>query len=314
VTREHRLYDANFARRIEGAFGDAGRRWLHGLPQVIHRYAERWSLSWPDGDGPNPYPLSQGWVAPVDDAAGQSLVLKLGVPGPEFTSEVVAIEFMGGTGARPKITKLIEQDCDGGAILIERFEPGTNLEALDDERATEILAEAMHGIWRPAPDSIACPSVEDWGRGFERHRERHGGGSGPLPASLFDAAESLYRDLERSMNSRVLLHGDLHHGNVLAAGGERFGVIDPKGLVGEKCYEAGAMMRNPSPKLWDAPDPKGLLARRADQLSEALGLPRDRLLAWSLAQAVLSAIWTVEDHNAVPEPMIECARWLRSLQ
>ena len=40
-----------------------------------------------------------------------------------------------------------------------------------------------------------------------------------------------------------------------------------------------------------------VIARRADQLAEELGFDRERVVSWGLAQAVLAAWWTFEDHG-----------------
>jgi streptomycin 6-kinase len=56
-----------------------------------------------------------------------------------------------------------------------------------------------------------------------------------------------------------------------------------------------------------------VLARRIDQLSDELGFDRARLRGWGLAQAVLAAWWTLEDHGHGWEPWIACAEILASL-
>jgi streptomycin 6-kinase len=93
------------------------------------------------------------------------------------------------------------------------------------------------------------------------------------------------------MGEAVVLHGDLHHENILRSHEQGWVAIDPKGVVGEREYEIGALMRNPIPVLHE---PR-TLERRADQLAEALGLDRARIRAWSWAQAHLAAAWAVED-------------------
>jgi streptomycin 6-kinase len=50
-----------------------------------------------------------------------------------------------------------------------------------------------------------------------------------------------------------------------------------------------------------------------DQLAEALGFDRARLLDCGLAQAVLSAWWTYEDHGHGWEPTIALAELFASL-
>lgn len=105
----------------------------------------------------------------------------------------------------------------------------------------------------------------------------------------------------------VVLHGDLHHENILAAERRPWLAIDPKGVVGEPAYEVGAFLRNPTSRLLDASRPQDVIARRVDLLSERLGLDRQRLLAFGFAQLVLAAWWMYEDHGDGWQPAIALA-------
>ncbi len=80
--------------------------------------------------------------------------------------------------------------------------------------------------------------------------------------------------------------------------------IDPKGVVGEREYEVGALLRN---CLLSSPLPERILARRVSQLAEELGFERERVLGWGLAQAVLSAWWIIEDGGQIWGEAIACA-------
>jgi streptomycin 6-kinase len=144
-------------------------------------------------------------------------------------------------------------------------------------------------------------------------RKRFSGGTGPLPRPLVEAAETLFAELIRSMAEPVLLHGDLHHGNILAAGREPWLAVDPKGVVGERAYEVGAFLRNPMPQLLHEPQLKRILARRVDRFSEEMEFERGRLVGWGLAQAVLAAWWSYEDHGHGWEQWIACAEILAEL-
>ena len=144
--------------------------------------------------------------------------------------------------------------------------------------------------------------------------DHFGGGSGPFPDPLVAQAEQLFAELIATMAEPVLLHGDLHHENILDAGDGRWLAIDPKGLIGEPAYEVGALLRNPLPRLLAAPSPGRILARRIAQLAEELALGRTRLRDWALAQAVLSAWWSYEDHGHGWEPAIALAEILVALK
>ena len=254
-------------------------------------------------------PLSYNYAAPAEGPGGARLVLKVGVPVRELLTEAEALRVFDGRGA----ARLVQADAGVGALLLERLEPGTPLLSLcesDDGAATSAAASVMRKLWRPAPAAHSFPTVADWGRGFLRLRERFGGGTGPLPRGLVEEAESLFAELLESSAEPVLLHGDLHHGNVLAAARDRWLAIDPKGLVGEPAYEVGALLRNPLPQLFRWPQPVRASERRIARLSEELGIERARVRGWGVAQAVLSAWWTFEDAGEYDEPGLAVAEIL----
>jgi streptomycin 6-kinase len=202
-------------------------------------------------------------------------VLKLA---PDLSTELAALEWFSGHGG----VRVLASDAARGAMLLERALPGTPLRELvagDDEAATAAAVAVMGALWRPAPADRPFPTVRDWGEDL--------GGAG--------RAAGLFAELCDSMGEAVVLHGDLHHDNVLRSGTDGWLVIDPKGVVGEREYETGALLRNPWPGLLDLQHPGRILRRRADQLAEALDLDVRRVRAWAYAQAVLSAVWCEQD-------------------
>jgi streptomycin 6-kinase len=257
-----------------------------------------------------PFDLSYNYVAPAVRADGAGVVLKLGVPNPELLTEIAALRHYDGRG----IVQLLDADEEVGLLLLERLKPGTTLLGLaDDEEATAIAAQVMGDLWRLPPAGHNFPAVAKWAAGMERLRHEFDGGSGPFPPRLVALAEALFADLLGSMSDPVLLHGDLHHENILRAERQPWLALDPKGVVGEPAYEVGALLRNPLPQLLSWPRPERIQARRLDILAEILGFDRQRMIAWSVAQAVLSAWWSYEDHGHGWEPAIACAELLASL-
>jgi streptomycin 6-kinase len=144
---------------------------------------------------------------------------------------------------------------------------------------------------------------------FERYSAS---GDRRIPAALVEEARQWFISLARSQQAPRLLHGDLQHYNVLFDSRRGWLAIDPKGVVGEAEYEVGAVLRNPfeRPDLFVA---TGMVERRLTRLSDRLSLSVDRALAWSFAQAVLSAIWSVEDGFSVDaeHPVLGLANVIR---
>ncbi|MCC6606771.1 MAG: phosphotransferase [Anaerolineae bacterium] len=275
----------HFIKTVTSTF-TGGAEWLENLPNLLAECERRWGLV----AHPTTFTLSYNYVAPATLANGTEIVLKAGVPNRELRTEIAALRLYDGRGC----VRLLDADPEAGILLLERLSPGEMLTIVtDDDEATRIAAQVMQAMWRPLPAAHNFPSVADWAAGLAELREAFGGGTGPFDKRLVETAESLFIDLLTSSSEPVLLHGDLHHYNILSAG-EGWRVIDPKGVAGEPAYEVGALLRNPF-TIFAEPDLKRITARRLDILVESLGLDRERLRQWSLAQAVLSAWWSYED-------------------
>ncbi len=186
-----------------------------------------------------------------------------------------------------------------GAVLLERLNPGTSLVPVvlegRDEEATEIIADIVRRMSHPRQPTAAPATVHDWGHGFRSYLAT---GDTQVPIPLLERAQQTYLTLCASQQRTRLLHGDLQHYNVLFDFDRGWLAIDPKGVVGEVEYEVGASLRNPveRPDLFASPQ---ALARRLKVYEARLQLDVHRALQWAFSQAVLSAIWSVEDGAAV---------------
>jgi streptomycin 6-kinase len=299
----------DFIRKASAFHGEEGLAWIERLPAILINCEKRWSLRFAPPFAYQSY--AYHYIAPALQSDGTAVVVKVHAPTDEFIQEAEALRLFDGHG----MVRLLDYDMHDRALLLERLEPGTRLSELeDDEKATSHAATVMRQLWRPVSPGHPFPSVIDWGRGFLRLRQRYKGGNGPFPAALLEEAESLFAELSASMTELVLLHGDLHHENILAAERAPWLAIDPKGVIGEPAYETGALIRNRLPNLLDVPQAIRVLTRRVDQLSEELNLDRTRVRDWSMAQAVLSVWWTIEDVGSISQDQLTCAEMLSSIK
>ncbi|GLX67311.1 aminoglycoside phosphotransferase family protein [Paenibacillus glycanilyticus] len=291
---------------IKSVHGEKGEQWLEGFDRLLLDCEEKWGMT---VEMPSPFVLSFNFVAPVVMRDGTRAVLKLGVPSREIRTELAALRLYDGRGS----VRLLAEDEERGALLIERVEPGLTLaeSELGDEARTLAAAEVMRRLAVPAPDGGEFPSVADWAAGLARLRQRHGGGTGPLPERVVGRAEEVFRRLLDGGRPLLLLHGDLHHGNILSSGHGEPGwlAIDPKGVVGEAEYGTIPLLLNQLP-------PKGqleVIRRRVELLCGALGLDHARTLAWGFAHAVLSTAWCDEDGVGDIPAALERASWFEQL-
>jgi len=185
-----------------------------------------------------------------------------------------------------------------GALLLDRLCPGHSLCELAledrDEEATEILASVIQKLAPRVVPTAAVP-VRELARGFQAYLAS---GDRQIATGLVERAQQTFVDLCESQSDPRLLHGDLHHYNVLYDEGSGWLAIDPKGLVGELEYEIAAALRNPYERLELIGTPE-VVERRLRRFERVLALDGRRALRWSFAQAVLAAIWTVEEGVAV---------------
>ena len=206
------------------------------------------------------------------------------------------------------MVRVLEHSAD--VVLMERLDPATRLSTLvaeDDERATAVLAQVIAAL---APRRIppGTPFVVDQASSFERYLDGKGR---EIPHDLVRRAQDVYLRLCGSQREVRLLHGDLHHDNVLFDATRGWVAVDPKGLVGELEYEVGAALRNPI-ELPGVFTESAVIDSRVRHLSMALTLDRARVVQWAYAQAVLAAIWLVEDGEPVAQdhPWLTLARAL----
>lgn len=116
-------------------------------------------------------------------------------------------------------------------------------------------------------------------------------------SSLFADTDSRFDDIRviadrlLSRNSHpVLLHGDLHHDNVLRSSHRGWLAIDPKGIVGPREFDYCNIFTNPTPQAavshFDA---------RVRSVSHTANIEPVDLLRWIACWGALSGIWHLED-------------------
>lgn len=283
--------DPNFRANVVAVHGDAGARWLPDIPRLLAEIERSWDLHVGE-----PYDLSWNYVAPATRADGVACVVKLAVPGTSgLDREAAALAGFAGRGA----VALLDRDDSRGALLLERAEPGCELADFGPERdgeATTILCSVMRRLWRRPPAEHGLPNLAGYGSAFENYDHRYGSG-GPLPRHLVARAADLLVQLSATASHTMLLHGDLHHHNILQAAREPWLAIDPHGLVGDRGFDVGAMLYNPV--THDADLLRRLLPSRVEQLADLTALPLERVLGWGFVMAVLSEVWSTEDHGEI---------------
>jgi streptomycin 6-kinase len=182
----------------------------------------------------------------------------------------------------------------GTAMIMERLTGERSLAAMvkagEDDEATRILCDVAARLHAPRDKPRpALTELDTWFSALWKAAPERGG-------ALAHAAV-IARQLLDTEQDRVVLHGDLHHNNVLDGGARGWLAIDPKFLYGERAFDFVNILRNPDIATSLIP---GRFARQVDVIVEAAKLDRERFLQWTVAFTGLSAAWFYAD-NVEPE-------------
>jgi len=176
------------------------------------------------------------------------------------------------------------------AIVMERAE-GTQslmqmaLHGCDDE-ASRIACGTIARLHAHAASATRLPTLVPLQAWFKEL------GSAAQENLLLAKSDAAARHLLAKPQDITILHGDIHHDNILDFDQRGWLAIDPKGLHGERGFDYANLIVNPD--LPTVTDPVRF-ERQVHVIAQAAQLPPQRLLYWVLAFAGLSAVWFEQD-------------------
>ncbi|AWN22198.1 3'-kinase [Deinococcus irradiatisoli] len=182
-----------------------------------------------------------------------------------------------------------QRDTSTGVLLLERAQGPRDLTRLvhagSDDHASQILcavAARLHTPRRTPPPPLV--SLDRWFQALTT--------ACPPGGDILHHAASSAQALLATPREVTVLHGDLHHQNILDGEARGWLAIDPKGLLGERCFDFANIFYNPDLDLARQP---GRLEHQVDVVSRAANLDPVRLLRWIVAYGGLSATWWIQE-------------------
>lgn len=281
-----------FKKRMINMYGCKGELWIESLPSLVEKYAKEWNLS----DLQTVADLSMNYIL-RGLHNHEKIILKIGFEKDGITREAAALQAFSGHGC----VRLIAQDPSDGVLLLQCANPGNSLKSMfpdQDREATRITAAVIQKLHNsPLPEKNIFPNLGDWLSVLDK--EWH------LPAHHLTQARKLRDYLMTSTTHNVLLHGDLHHSNILADGDDWL-AIDPKGVIGDQTYEVNCFICNPLLELSVHKGAKDIILKRLHEFSHVLNFNMQRMLCWCYVQSVVAACWEIEN-NSCPDIHIKLA-------
>lgn len=181
---------------------------------------------------------------------------------------------------------------ESDVILMERAMGTRSLVSMakmgQDDEASKIICEVvakLHAQNNNLPSALV--SLSTWFRSLYAAAKEKGG--------IFTQASLIAEELLENPQDNVVLHGDIHHHNILDFGQHGWMAIDPKGLLGERGFDYANIFCNLD---WEVATNPGRLTHQATIIAKTAGLERSRLIKWVFAYAGLSAAWSLADGDS----------------
>ena len=257
------------------------------ITTTLAHYTTLWGLT-PDGV---PFDTPLNWLLHVRTHNATPAVLKVPKSGMSVDDEKHAaamLIYYAGLGA----IRLLKSDTS--ALLLERACGTQSLWAMttsgntsDDDAAAHILADTLTQLHAPrtTPPPSGLMSLDQWFQPLRNFRTH---------ALVLESAATLVEKFIATTLPPHVLHGDMHHQNVVHDTKRGWLAIDPKGLCGERTYDVANLLRNPQYHPAIVHDP-ARMQRLAHLYALRLNLDPRRILQFTAAHAALSAAWSLED-------------------
>ncbi|HVK26101.1 MAG TPA: aminoglycoside phosphotransferase family protein [Actinokineospora sp.] len=249
--------------RLEPRFGKATHRWVPGLPDKVAALAEEWELEIGAEFKSGNSSVVLSCLSPKGDA-----ILKLSPDAYSVGEETAMLRQFAPSGRVPAVLAATR-----GAVLLEAIRPGALVEKLPEPPSPQDYARFLTDLHSAGDPAAAPRKLADW------------------IDVLFSSAAKRGADLTRSRELRdellaeptdtVLLHGDLHLGNVLTADDKGLVAIDPMACAGDPCFDAVDY-------VLEGLDRAEMLRRR-DELAAAADIDVKRLDKWCRVTAPIGA-------------------------
>lgn len=269
---------------IVKSFPETGKAWVDAYPNYLASLLAKWQLTI-EGRASTGWPTNVVYF--VRTAAGEKRVLKLGHPHPESTTEQLYLT--NGAKLELPLVKLLDADPDGYAMLMVQIGTG---ECLRPEigNPTAIQEALQLHLCLPREPVDGLPTYLGWmQKAFAEYRAQS---SDAEFLSFIENAEQLYSNYAE--NEIFLLHGDLHHENILRSS-TGWIAIDPKGVNGPRVFEVGRFFHNfLSDEISGEVTPEAIeqvLQRRFEQGADALGYSERLIMEVTMIDLTLAMTW-----------------------
>ncbi|WP_010275333.1 aminoglycoside phosphotransferase family protein [Paenibacillus senegalensis] len=290
---------------IEKITNRFGRAFYQKVLGDLASYAEQWQLS--------SFQLVPSFSANLvltcfSESYGNA-VFKIGGPSSDISAECSALSEYNGT----PFCRVFEADLENQVMLAERICPGTPLRnEASLEKRLAVFCTLYQDLHRSSEQAENYPTYLEWVSKITEYMSKR------------DDCTELYRYMKRAKElcfsicekypRNMLLHGDLHHDNILLGQDGGYRIIDPKGVVGDPVFDVPRFLLNEygeeiTRELYDD------MNKMIGVLEKELGIPNEILRQCLYVETAMGVCWSVEDGSSPDEfpKLIEHVKFAESM-
>lgn len=218
-----------------------------------------------------------------------NVILKVNRDSVELTSEYnMLIEMAGKCSCR-----VFAYDAEQGVLIEERITPGTVLRKEED---TEVRINHFLNVFRNIHKRIdndqSAITYLDWLRKADDFSMVHK--LDKLVNNNMHKARCIGEELFCKYDDRVLLHGDLHHDNMIRNDNGIYYMIDPKGVIGPEIFDLPRYILNEMDYVSES-ESKNHVLRIAEMISSKTEYPMIDIVKLFFMEVMLANVWCIED-------------------
>lgn len=222
-----------------------------------------------------------------------------------FDKEILACKLFQGEN----FCKIYEYSLEDQVYIMKRIMPADTLyESAPRNDRIKIVGRIFKGLHKTDIPDSAFPTYSEW---FEAGKEgtKNRKDCEELYQYLY-SAERMLADINQKYSRNLLLHGDLHHENILKNENGSYTVIDPKGVIGDPVFDLSRFILD---EFRDdlTSEPKDVIIDFVQKLGDSVGIPCGILLRCLYIETV---IWLFREELANGESLEECQQLITNMK
>ena len=271
---------------------------------IVEKYKKQWELS--EIEFKSEFSINSLIFYAVSKRYGK-VILKILINSEfdEDYKEMLALKLFQGEN----FCKLYEYSFEDKVYIMERIVPAHTLyESSHRNERIKIAGEIFKGLHKTDLTDSTFPTYTEWfdaGKEGTKNRE-----DCEELYQYLNSAERMLTDICKKYSRNLLLHGDLHHENILKNENGGYTVIDPKGVIGDPVFDLSRFILD---EFRDdlTSEPKDVVIDFVQKLGDSVGIPCEVLLHCLYIETV---IWLFREELANGESIEECQQLITNMK